>query len=201
MKPKTIRIWRGRLPHWEVEDGRYFLTVRLKGAIPIEGQERIRAKAEQLGQVEKNNEEAILRIQRQIFKEMEEWLHRSQNVMYLQTAAVAEMIVEAIEHRQEQGVWNIFEYVVMPNHLHLFFETADGRIKETMEGFKRWTATLANKLLHREGSFWQIECFDHWSRSHEEDERIVQYIRDNPSKAGLVHDDEEWAYVGHVRRT
>ena len=201
MKPKTIRFWRGRLPHWEVEDGRYFLTVRLKGAIPIEGQERIRAKAEQLGQVEKNNEEAILRIQRQIFKEMEEWLHRSQNVIYLQTAAVAEMVVEAIEHRQEQGVWNIFEYVVMPNHLHLFFETADGRIKETMEGFKRWTATRANKLLRREGRFWQIEWFDHWSRSHEEDERIVKYIRDNPSKAGLVNDDEEWAYVGHVRRT
>ncbi len=61
MKPKTIRFWRGRLPHWEVEAGRYFLTVRLKGAIPIEGQERIRAKAEQLGQVEKNDGEACVR--------------------------------------------------------------------------------------------------------------------------------------------
>jgi len=28
-KPKTIAFWNGRLPHWEVEDGRYFVTIHL----------------------------------------------------------------------------------------------------------------------------------------------------------------------------
>jgi hypothetical protein len=33
-KPETIDFWVGRLPHWEVVDGRYFVTIHLAGAIP-----------------------------------------------------------------------------------------------------------------------------------------------------------------------
>ena len=40
-KPETISFWRGRLPHWEVTSGRYFVTIHLAGAIPPQGQERI----------------------------------------------------------------------------------------------------------------------------------------------------------------
>ena len=39
--PETMRFYRMRLPHWEVEDGRYFVTIRLKGAIPQEGLDQI----------------------------------------------------------------------------------------------------------------------------------------------------------------
>ena len=42
-KPETVAFWRDRLPHWEVADGRYFVTLHLAGAIPAEGQERIHA--------------------------------------------------------------------------------------------------------------------------------------------------------------
>ena len=28
-KPETVAYWRGRLPHWEVVEGRYFVTIRL----------------------------------------------------------------------------------------------------------------------------------------------------------------------------
>ena len=40
-KPKTIAFWTCRLPHWEVEDGRYFVTLHLAGAIPAVGRARI----------------------------------------------------------------------------------------------------------------------------------------------------------------
>ena len=46
-RPKTTGFWVGRLPHWEVEDGRYFITVHLAGAIPAEGCRRLRILAEQ----------------------------------------------------------------------------------------------------------------------------------------------------------
>ncbi|MBP88616.1 MAG: hypothetical protein CMJ64_18195 [Planctomycetaceae bacterium] len=81
-----------------------------------------------------------------------------------------------------------------------FFETGDGHIKRVLEDFKRWTATQANKLLNGEGRFWQIEWFDPWSRSDEESEKIVRYIRRNPLAAGLIEDGEAWPYVGHFRR-
>ena len=64
-----------------------------------------------------------------------------------------------------------------------------------MEDFKRWTGHEAAKLLSLDGGrFWQDEWFDHWSRSDEESDKIIQYIRRNPEKAGLVKDYREWPY-------
>ncbi len=47
-KPQTTAFWLGRLPHWEVEDGKYFITIHLAGAIPTAGSNRLRGLAQQL---------------------------------------------------------------------------------------------------------------------------------------------------------
>ncbi len=90
----------------------------------------------------------------------------------------------------------MFEYVVMPTHLHLFCELGTAGLKGTLEDFKRWTGHEAMQHLPGLDSeqFWQREWFDHWSRSDEEDERIVAYIRNNPVKAGLVADYRQWPF-------
>ena len=31
---RTISFWRGVLPHWEIVDGRYFVTLRLANSLP-----------------------------------------------------------------------------------------------------------------------------------------------------------------------
>ena len=89
----------------------------------------------------------------------------------------------------------MFEFVVMPNHVHLFFELLDGRLKEVLEDFKTWTGRQAGRCINLRGHrFWQREWFDHWSRSDDDDERIAAYIRNNPKKAGLVADYRDWPY-------
>ena len=35
---------------------------------------------------------------------------------------------------------------------------------------------------------------DHWSRSDEEDDKIIAYIRNNPVKAGLVQNYTDYQY-------
>jgi REP element-mobilizing transposase RayT len=202
-RPETIAFWRGQLPHWEVADGRYFVTIHLAGAIPVQGQNRIHAIAAALETLRRNEHSSRLQIQRRIFSEMEKWLDRAARVDHLQNAEVANVIVEAIAFRAGR-VWNMHEYVVMPSHVHLFFEitgapsgrsSEDGRLKTILEQFKRWTGHEASKLLSLNGNrFWQDEWFDHWSRSDEEDQRIVAYIRRNPEKAGLVTSYEQWPY-------
>lgn len=193
-KPETIAFWRGRLPHWEVVDGRYFVTVHLAGAIPLAGQERIRLIADQLHQPVASSDSARVKIQRRIFAEMEAWLDRAATVTHLQQSEIAEIVQEAILHRESKD-WRMFEYVIMPNHVHLFFELRRSGLKDILEGFKRWTGHEAGRRLMLEGNrFWQDEWFDHWSRSDEEDEKISQYIRRNPERAGLVTDFREWKY-------
>jgi putative transposase len=61
-----------------------------------------------------------------------------------------------------------------------------------MHSLKSYTAHEANKILKRNGTFWQGESYDHWVRDDDELERVVQYIRANPVKAGLVERPEQW---------
>src|SRR5437899_811675 len=195
-KPKTTAFWVGRLPHWEMEDGRYFITIHLAGAIPAQGRQRLMELAEQVRAIEQKGGVEWLSLQRAIFREMEAWLDRAEWNSKLRHPEIAAMVVEAIEHRQQRGDWHLFEYVVMPTHLHLFGEIGGMGLKETLEDFKRWTGHRAAKILAEDGDrFWQREWFDHWSRSDEEDEKIAQYIRDNPEKAGLVQRHIEWPYA------
>ncbi len=199
-KPKTTAFWVGRLPHWEVEDGRYFITIHLAGAIPAAGRQRLMQLAEQVRNVEQKDTPQWLSLQRAIFREMESWLDRAEWDAKLRDPAVARMVVEAIEHREKRGDWRVFAYVVMPTHLHLFGEIGGRGLKDVLEDFKRWTGHQAARILGGDGErFWQREWFDHWSRSDEEDERIAQYIRENPEKAGLVEQYATWPY-GSWRR-
>jgi len=213
-KPSTTAFWLGRLPHWEVEEGRYFVTLHVAGAIPLQGRSRIHQMSEEFskaaarlrvgpvrrtGPTDGERTDSWLRLQRKIFKEMEAWLDRSLQNAYLRHHGVANMVLQALEHRQSRGDWRLFEYVIMPNHLHCFLEIRKSNLKNVMEDFKRWTGRLATKILGMGSRFWQREWFDHWSRSDEDDERIMAYIRSNPVKAGLVKDVSEWPY-GSWRR-
>jgi hypothetical protein len=121
-KPKTTAFWVGRLPHWEVEDGRYFVTLHLAGAIPVEGRQRLRSLSEQSRAIEHKDSPEWLTLQRMIFREMEQWLDRAEWNPKLQHPQVAAMMVEAIEHRSRRNDWQVYEYVIMPTHLHLFAE-------------------------------------------------------------------------------
>jgi REP element-mobilizing transposase RayT len=64
-----------------------------------------------------------------------------------------------------------------------------------MHSLKRYTARQANQLLGREGAFWQHENYDHVVRDEEEWQRIITYILNNPVKAGLVQNWEDWEWT------
>jgi putative transposase len=217
-RPKTIAFWTGRLPHWEVEDGRYFITIHLAGAIPLQGRSQIRAISEQLANITDRNSPKWLEIQRSIFASMERWLDLAKWNPHFASAEVAQMACEAIEHRHRAGDWHLFEYVVMPTHVHLFCEIGRKGLKVVLEDFKPWTSHRAAELLQvgpacragpensivprsKNGTyrFWQREWFDHWSRSDEEDDRTIAYIRNNPEKAQLVTHHREYPYASWSR--
>jgi hypothetical protein len=108
-KPKTVAFWIGRLPHWEVEEGRYFVTIHLAGSIPTQGHSRLRQIAEQLRQAPERAQRERLCLQRRIFAEMERWLDRCEWNPHLARSDIAEMVASAIEHREERGDWQVWE--------------------------------------------------------------------------------------------
>ena len=195
-KPETIGYWRGRLPHWEVEEGRYFVTIHLHGAIPADGVARIERMAQEVNrQCDQKSADSSLSLMRTVFRDMEQWLDRADRNSLLAEERIASMVMEAIRFRETEGRWIVYEFVLMPSHLHLFLSVLKETLKESIEDFKRWTGHQAAKLVDLpDGRFWQDEWFDHWSRSEEQDERIVRYIQQNPVVAGLVNNWQEWKY-------
>ena len=72
------------------------------------------------------------------------------------------------------------------------------RITKRLKGS---TARDANRLLDRQGkTFWQDECFDHWTRNEAEFYRIISYIENNPVAARLVTRPEDWPWSSAADR-
>ena len=125
--------------------------------------------------------------------------------------AVAGVLAEAWRHSYEAHGWMIGRYVVMPDHVHFFAspgpDTAKG-LPVFMGCWKRSTTIRIRKLQaagHRrmprptERPFaWQKEFFDHLLRSDESHAQKWDYVRQNPVKARLVSDPDEWPYQGEI---
>jgi putative DNA methylase len=81
-------------------------------------------------------------------------------------------------------------------------EISDSRspLSSIMHSLKSYTANCANQILGRTGRFWQHESYDHWVRDLDELERIVDYIRANPVRAGLCKTPAEWAWSSSADR-
>ena len=67
-------------------------------------------------------------------------------------------------------------------------------VSKIMESLKGYTARKCNKALHRSGAFWQTESYDHVVRDGTEFDRIVNYVLNNPVKAGLVSEWQQWKW-------
>jgi putative DNA methylase len=82
----------------------------------------------------------------------------------------------------------------MPNHVHLLF-TPKIAPSVALRRLKGSSAREANALLGLTGlPFWQDESYDHLVRSQQQFERIENYILQNPVRAGLARDAEEYPW-------
>ena len=89
----------------------------------------------------------------------------------------------------------------MPNHVHMIIAPLAAENGENhsmaliLQRIKGSSARQANLILSRSGAFWQHESYDHVVRSEDELGRVLQYIVDNPLKAGLVQHAADWPWT------
>ena len=87
----------------------------------------------------------------------------------------------------------------MPDHVHLIFTPlydCDSlhSVAEIMQGIKSASAHKINRLLNRTGQVWQRESFDRVLR-REEIHAKVEYMVQNPVRAGLVQNAAEYRWL------
>jgi len=163
----------------------------------------------------RRHEERLMEFHRQWFKRFEDILHKAENgPTWLKDERVAALVADALRWR-DGSVYRLDTYCIMSNHVHVvfmphlseaslrekktndnkvFYESNDAPLDVIMHSLKSWTANEANALLERRGQFWEHESYDHVVRNDEEFHRIVAYVLNNPVKAGLVGDWQDWRW-------
>ena len=111
---------------------------------------------------------------------------------YFCTAEVA-----AVFHRvwSDPSRWRVGEYVIMPDHVHLFARPCcPGEY-----GLRDWITWWKRAIAREFGiPVWQPSVWDVRMRSAEQYAEKREYVRKNPFRAGLVRIPDEWPYRGKI---
>jgi putative transposase len=103
----------------------------------------------------------------------------------LRNPEIAEIVANSLRHF-DRSRYILFDFVIMPNHVHLLVSFADSdSLLKQCESWKHFTATKTNQRLKQTGRFWQVDAFDHLVRSAEQFDYYRDYIAKNSVRAGL----------------
>jgi len=186
----------GRLPHWEMEGGTYFVTYRLADSLPQDVMENLVAermelerRAEAKGQM--LTREARTRIWVAMHRQTEKILDAGLGSCVLGDRGNARIVAESLRFFEGERYF-LDSWCIMPNHVHVVFRLLEEfTLSAVMHSWKSYTATKINRALGRTGKLWEREYFDRLIRNDKEFDRAVKYVVDNPPKAGL----EDWEWV------
>ena len=130
-----------------------------------------------------------------------------------------ELLTKSLSYCIKEKGLNVFAYVIMSNHIHLIVNTDEPfQLRDTIRDFKKFTSKACNREIttgaesrkewmlnlfsqfaaqsdrHKDFKFWKtgnhaIELYNAkftWEK--------VNYIHQNPVRAGLVDKAEDWLY-------
>ena len=206
MNPLTYKErYHRRLPHMQPPGATLFITSRLAGSIPLnvlhellEERERIERELARMTKLERAKRADIA--ERKFFGKWDNALEALSNgPFWLRNDEIAKLVAESFHHLDNLR-YRLDAFCIMPNHTHLVctpLEQSDGvffSVSKIMHSLKRHTGQRANQTLNRTGDFWEHENYDHFARDEKEFQRIVNYVLNNPVKAGLVSKLEDWKW-------
>ena len=130
-------------------------------------------------------------------KRTEQYADSGHGACYLRDERIARLVQDALKYFDGER-YRLLAWCVMPNHVHVLIEVTEHSLSDIVHSWKSFTAHRANKLLARTGRFWMPDYFDRFMRDDRHFAATVDYIRQNPVKAGLVDAPEKWPWSGWV---
>ena len=174
---------RGYLPHFDGGQIPQFLTFRLCDSLP---QSLLKKWKQSSG--EGKEERIVFR------KTLERFLDAGYGECYLRDPSAAKLVEDSLKFHHDKK-YRLVAWVIMPNHVHFLVIPYEGvEISTIAHSIKSYTAHEINKLLGREGQFWQHEPFDRYIRNARHFVSVIRYIENNPVEAGLCETVGEWPF-------
>ena len=201
---------RRRLPHWDVEDETYFVTACLEGSLSSMGLTELKRYRDELANrvvpdgMSSDEWENIK--QKLLFARVDQMLDGNPEVRYFEDHRLADAFRKSRYHFAEVR-YHVFAWCVMPSHIHWVFrplsnwckalaESGQGRSPREIivHSIQSFTALQCNRVRQATGRFWQPESYDHWIRNDDEFYRVIDYVEQNPVKAGIVKAADQWQF-------
>jgi REP element-mobilizing transposase RayT len=129
-----------------------------------------------------------------------------------------DIMIESFQFCQQNKGLEIFAFVIMSNHIHLLIRSERGRLSDTIREFKSYTAKKILEAIDTEAESrrdWMLNLFEFSAKQHKRNERYqvwthenhaeivygsqfiqskVNYIHENPVRAGIVEKAEDYLY-------
>lgn len=194
-------FYRRNLPHWEPDNAVMFITARLNGSLPKEivlslkeERELYQKDLEKQGLSEKQLKETLRQSRELYFGKFDDLLDNNKTgPQWLKDDNIAQIWIDALKHFDNER-YKVICSTVMSNHVHFIFYQLKQPIRKIMHSLKSYTGNEANKMLGREGRFWQEESFDRAIRNREKLGEKINYVLNNPVKVGAVSHWSEYKY-------
>ncbi len=199
--------YRQKLPHIQPVGSCFFVTFRLFGSVPKSRLSEIQAKyeakiglAKSIPDSRQRNLE-VFTLRKKFLIEYDALLDTIKSgPFYLQEDTIMDIVKNEL-HRFDNKFYDLIAYSIMSNHVHILIDTSiqltdDTTEEELMESYtsldvimKRIKGPIgkyANKILRKEGRFWEKESFDMYIRNANMLDNVIAYILNNPVKAGIA---------------
>ena len=137
---------------------------------------------------------------RRLLKLLDKYEDAGYGQCYLRDARAAEIVKDALFY-YDQVKYEVISWCIMPNHVHVLISLLKVvSLSEILHSWRSFSSNEINKLFNRKGQLWMPEYFDRYIRDQEHFNNVVNYIHNNPVKAGLVDDPTHYrwssAFVG-----
>ncbi|MBI4581402.1 MAG: transposase [Planctomycetes bacterium] len=170
-------------PHFDAGEIAQFVTFRLADSLPAE---RLQVWKAELDSGTLKPDAYCERI--------ESWLDAGRGECWLADPQVGTIVQGALLHFDGRR-YDLHGWVIMPNHIHVLVTPRDSfSLPALLHSWKSFTASTANKSLGRRGAFWQDDYFDRYVRSETDFARDMDYIAENPVRAGLCRTSADWKW-------
>jgi putative transposase len=110
-----------------------------------------------------------------------------------QVEARAKLFIETLQHYRAEGLYKLYAFVVMPDHVHLLLTTDD--LPKAMQHIKGGFSRRVDSKV----TVWQRGFTDHLVLNREHFESRRRYIHENPVRERLVESAEKYPYSSAFR--
>ena len=201
------------LPHYDELGIVQSITFRLCDSLPIGKIEELK---EELRKLQEEKRDRVKR------KKIEDWIDAGYGCCALKNPDMAKIMEDALLYFNGNR-YDLVCWCIMPNHVHVMISVryALSKIVQSWKSFSgRWAwEHLDEKWLPAMGTrsssssednlragarssqgsqkthkFWMADYWDRYIRNAEHFSRVVEYIHNNPVKAGLCERAEDWLW-------